>query len=106
MRAIVFSWLLVLATQDPVPLDFSGVDAFWRVYDALVRDREPGAAQWDALFATPGYAALEARERRRAGLERAMRAALMPSRAGERDLLMRTNGFVGRATRHLAAIPA
>src|SRR4051794_4347152 len=101
MRALIASLFLCLSAQNPVPLDFSGVDAFWPVYDALVHDQEPDAARWNALFATPGYAALEARERRRAALERAMRAALMPSRAVERDSLLSTNSFVGRATRHL-----
>jgi Putative zinc dependent peptidase (DUF5700) len=101
--------LLVFAPASPRrsdALEFSGIDAFWPVYDALVRDREPDTSAWAALFATPGYAALEARERRRGAIESALRFALMPSRARLRDSVERAGGFVGRAVRHLRSLPA
>lgn len=86
--------------------DFSGVDAFWPVYESLRRGDEPSPAAWDAVFATLGYAALEARERRRASLEVAMRLAFSPSRVTARDSALKTNTFTARATRHLMGIPA
>jgi putative zinc-dependent peptidase DUF5700 len=42
----------------PLPatgLDFSAIDAFWRVATILQRDAEPTAAEWHELFATSGY---------------------------------------------------
>ena len=42
----------------PLPttgLDFSAIDAFWRVASILQRDAEPTAAAWHELFATTGY---------------------------------------------------
>lgn len=86
--------------------DFTGVDAFWPLYTALRRGEEPTAVAWDAIFATPGYAALEARERRRVGLELAMRLAFAPARAVARDSALKTNTFTARATRHLMGIAA
>ena len=86
--------------------DLSGVDAFWHTYDALRRNVEPARADWDAMFATPGYAALEQRERRRVALENATRFAFMPSRAAQRDSVIAAGGFLGNAVRHLMGIPS
>jgi hypothetical protein len=104
---VVFVCLLVGAPQARVGgFDFSGIDAFWPVRDALSRGQEPAPAAWDRMFATPGYAALETRERRRAALETAMRAAFNPARTAERDSLLRTNTFASRAARHLMGVAA
>ncbi|HXV86508.1 MAG TPA: DUF5700 domain-containing putative Zn-dependent protease [Gemmatimonadales bacterium] len=100
---------MILSTavaQSRPAFDFSGIDALRPVYDALAADREPLAADWDRLFSTPGYAALEARERRRAALETAMRLAFMPSRVAGRDSTILAGGFLGRAARHLSGFPA
>lgn len=86
-------------------VDFSGVDAFWRVADQLLRDVDPPESQWGALFATPGYAALEERERRRAALTAGFRAAFMPSRRVERDELLAKNDWVARVIRHVQPLP-
>jgi hypothetical protein len=101
--ALVFA---LLAAQGAPAFDTSGLDAFWRVQASLARGSEPGATEWDALFATPGYAALEARERRRAQLTQAMRLAFLPSMAPARDSVIRTTSFVGRSTKHLMGVPA
>lgn len=47
-------------------LDTSSLERFWQVYEMLQTDREPSDRTWDSLWATPGYALLETRERRRA----------------------------------------
>ncbi len=39
-------------------VDFSGMHHFWHLFATLWSDREPDPAEWEALFATPGYAAL------------------------------------------------
>lgn len=86
--------------------DFSGVHLFWRIADQLRRDVDPPAAAWDSLFATPGYAALDARERRRAALTTGFRAAFMPSRSAERDSTLATNDWTARVIRHVTPLPA
>jgi len=87
-------------------VDASGIDAFWPIHASLSRGVEPEQSAWDRMFATPGYAALEARERRRAALQTAMRAAFDPSRITERDSLLRTSTFTSRAVRHLMGATA
>ena len=91
------------AAQQP---DFSGVDRFWQIASWLQRDTEPPTAAWDSLFATPGYAALEARERRRAALVLGMRAALRPSLAPVRDSILATGSWTARVVRHVQTLPA
>jgi hypothetical protein len=54
-------------------VDISGLPLFWKVYDHLVLGQEPPPRLLDSLFSTPGYAALEQRERRRARLTEAIR---------------------------------
>jgi hypothetical protein len=86
--------------------DFSGVQVFWRIADQLRRDVDPPEAAWDSLFATPGYAALQARERRRAALTAGFRAAFMLSRTAERDSILATNNWTARVIRHVQPLPA
>jgi len=43
-------------------LDFSGVEAFWKVGSILSEDKEPEKELWDYLFETPGYAVLTVSE--------------------------------------------
>jgi hypothetical protein len=91
------------AAQTP---DFSGVERFWSVASTLQQGREPDPADWDALFATPGYAALEERERRRAALQLGIRAALNPTLAQERDSILAANSWTARVIRHVQALPS
>ncbi len=46
-----------MAAQNPNFI-FTGLDAFWRVQDALSRDRNPSPQQWRRLFSDPGYVTL------------------------------------------------
>ena len=85
--------------------DFSGVDRFWAVAAILQQDAEPAPSTWDSLFATPGYAALDARERRRPALILGMRAALKPSLAQVRDSILATNSWTARVVRHVQTLP-
>ncbi len=64
-------------------VDLSGLEHFLEVTAILERDREPTAEQWDALFATPGYAVLIEREFRRDFFVENFRLAFMPSRQEE-----------------------
>jgi hypothetical protein len=98
--------LALLSLQPRVQFDDSGVEAFWSVHRGLARGVEPTAAAWDALFATPGYAALHERERRRPALEQAMRLAFMPAMATVRDSASRIATFTGRSVQHLMGAPA
>lgn len=102
MRHLIFA----LAAFATAAADFSGVQAFWRLVDVLQVQGEPTAAAWDELFATPGYAALDARERRRASIVLAMRAAFAPSNRQLRDSLLAANGWTARVIRHVESLPA
>lgn len=97
---------LVLIGLQPRPkFDASGMDAFWLIRWQLGRGHEPSVQEWNALFATPGYAALQERERRRPELERAMRLAFVPALAALRDSAVRVGSFVGRSAAHLMGAP-
>ena len=85
--------------------DFSGIVEFWSIVDQLRAGREPADSAWDRLFATPGYAALQARERRRPAITAGMRAAFMPSQTALRDSLLAANGWTARVIRHVQALP-
>jgi hypothetical protein len=87
-------------------VDDSGIVRFWVVADALLQDREPPSSDWDALFATPGYAALEAREHRRSILTRAFHLAYMPSLASERQAAIVKGGWLAFVLPHLSSVPA
>lgn len=103
---ILNALLTVALAQGPAPaLDFSGVRLFWRVHDLLVLDREPPPELWDSLFATPGYAALEARERRRARITRAIQLAFRPSEQPAADSVVQAGGWVAGIIPHLRKIP-
>lgn len=90
--------------------DWSGVDAFWRVYAELSADREPPAAMWERLWATPGYAKLQEREKRREILSEAYRLAYMPSLDVERKETLRTHvharRWIALFLSHFVEIPA
>jgi hypothetical protein len=93
------------ATARAAP-DISGIDQFWRIADVLVTGREPAPEMWDALFQTPGYAALQTRERRRADLTAGIRAALSPANRSLRDSLLKLDGWAARVIRHVQTLPA
>lgn len=84
----------------------AGIDRFWAVAATLAAGREPNVAEWDSLFAAPGYAELEARERRRAALTRAFRAAFHPAARPARDSLLAAGGWTARVIRHVEGLPA
>lgn len=97
-----------LSAQGPRPMipDTSGIPLFWRIHHQLARDVEPDAELWDSLWATPGYAILEQRERRRAVITRAMELAYMPSLGQSRDSALRAGGWMGWVLRHMTRVPA
>lgn len=81
--------------------DWTGVDAFWRIHDVLKSGREPSEAVWSSLMTTPGYAMLEARERRGDALRRAFRLAYHPGLQDSLVAAMRTDSWVGYTLPHL-----
>jgi hypothetical protein len=88
-----------------VDLDWSGVEAFWRIHAVLAADEEPTTAQWDSLFATPGYALLQERERRRDALVRAFRLAYRPSLRAQLDSATAREDWVAFVLPHLRDVP-
>lgn len=108
MRTFVALLLVLAVTYAPgracAQGDWSGVDAFWRIHDALKAGEEPAAAQWTALFTTPGYALLEERERRAAALRRAFRLAYKPSLRDSLAAEARTTSWIAMVLPHLAEV--
>lgn len=97
-----------LGAQAPstrVDLDWSGVEAFWRIHAVLAADQEPTPVQWDSLFATPGYALLQERERRRDALVRAFRLAYRPSLRAQLDSATAREDWVAFVLPHLRDVP-
>ncbi len=85
--------------------DFSGLERFWEIYETLRADREPEREQWDRLFATPGYAALEEREHKRKVLSEALRLAYMPSKREQLDAVIKKGGWLAYVLPHLQKVP-
>lgn len=86
-------------------LDFSGVDEFWQIQGTLASGREPTRKSWDRLFATPGYALLEERERRRSALEEAFRLAYLPEPQGRPAQAGQRKEWVAYVLPHLRTVP-
>lgn len=75
-------------------VDLSGVERFLEITNLLEQDIEPTAAQWDSLFATPGYAVLIRREFRRDFFVRRFELAFMPSKQAEfKEQMTKDTGF-------------
>ncbi len=84
-------------------IDYSGIDAFYRIADILAKDTEPTEAEWAAMLATPGYRMVEIDNR---GIRGRIDLALKPSRRAERDSVLKTDGAASRAVNHLIAAVA
>jgi len=83
-------------------VDFSGVEMFLELTALLEKDVEPSAAQWNALFETPGYAVLIRREFRTQDffIER-FKLAFMPSLKKELEArLQEEDGFMAQFLPH------
>jgi hypothetical protein len=86
-------------------VDWSTMDAFWPIVDTLAADREPGAASWDRLFASEGFAAMLRRERRRETYTQVLRVAFKPSLRDSLPLVAARSGWHQYHVPLIAAIP-
>jgi hypothetical protein len=89
------------SAQPPLPqtgADYSAVDQFYVVADILAKDAEPTDAQWNAMFATPGYRLVANHDR---GFRQKMTIALKPSLAPSRDSVLRADPEAAVQMRHL-----
>ncbi|MGE0553856.1 MAG: DUF5700 domain-containing putative Zn-dependent protease [Gemmatimonadales bacterium] len=109
-RLLATTWLLTLLAPPPAAaqaasgtIDVSGLERYWRIQAVLARGAEPAAAAWDSLFETPGYAALEKRERRRSALRQAIRLAALPALRDSAVSVMAKPGFLASSVAHLRA---
>ncbi len=74
--------------------DFSGLEKFLELTSVLEKDQEPAPEQWDALFATPGYAVLLQEEFKKDFFAERFRLAFMPSRAEAlKEQMQKETGF-------------
>ncbi|HEY2164380.1 MAG TPA: hypothetical protein VGH04_10330, partial [Gemmatimonadaceae bacterium] len=68
LQAVVVVGLFIAAARGPARgqstpatpypktgVDYSGIDAFYRIADILAKDTEPTEGEWAAMLATPGY---------------------------------------------------
>src|SRR5688500_10553717 len=85
-------------------VDFSGIDVFWSIADRLKTGQEPDKSSWDSLFSTPGYAAIEAREKRRSAITDGIRMAMNPRLAARRDSVLATKAWTARVIRHVHSL--
>jgi len=85
--------------------DFSGLDQFLELTAVLEKDEEPADAQWDALFATPGYAVLLRSEFQRDYFVERFRLAFMPSRAEAlKEQMKRDTGLRAKILPHYVRV--
>ena len=95
---------LSIATAPPSEqraVDVTGYQLFWAVHRHLAADREAPAELLDSLFATPGYRALQERERRRGRITLAMRLAFLPRLVAQRESLEAADSWVKTVVPHL-----
>jgi hypothetical protein len=102
--SLLVTALSAIRGQTSGAVDVSGVDRFWAIADEFRAGRDPSAAAWDSLFATPGYAALHRHERRRPALQLAFRAALLRPAPAVRDSLLATTTWTARVARHIETV--
>ncbi len=83
------------ATPKPAAaVDLSGVRLFLDLTAQLEQDKEPTPGQWEALFATPGYAALTKSEFTKEFFVERFKMAFMPSRKADLEAQMKKDtGF-------------
>lgn len=64
-------------------MDFSSVNVFWKIMEALETDRYPTEGEWGELFSTSGYKTLLAREFSTVFFKEKFSLAFMPSKTEE-----------------------
>ena len=83
----------------PVPLasvSDAGVARFYELADRLQQGGQPTDADWDALFEAPGYAEIDAVERRRVRFTELVQLAYEPARAADREQHRVAGDAIGR----------
>jgi hypothetical protein len=107
LAVFVHSAGTAVAQNPPAAADFSGVERFLALTAILEKDLEPSPEQWDALFATPGYAVLLKREFQRDFFVERFRLAFMPSRAEAlREQMKKDTGFRAQFLPHYLRVKA
>ena len=87
--------------------DFSGLDRFLELTAVLEKDKEPAKEQWDALFATPGYAVLLRNEFQKDYFVERFRLAFMPSRAEAlKEQMKKDTGLRAKILPHYVRVKA
>jgi hypothetical protein len=87
--------------------DFFGLDLFLELTAILERDEEPPREQWDALFATPGYAVLVRNEFTKEFFIERFRLAFMPSRAEAlKEQMKKDTGLRAKILPHYVRVKA
>jgi hypothetical protein len=102
-------WARAQAGQDEAPpgADFSGLRQFLEITAILAAEQEPTAEQWEALFATPGYAVLIEREFQRDFFIERFRLAFMPSQAEAlKERMAKETGLLAKILPHYLRVKA
>lgn len=81
--------------------DYSGLDPFWNVAEILAAGETPNEVDWAAMYETPGYGSLQARENADRFLARLLPLALHPERSAEADELIAAQPAMGIFIAHL-----
>jgi hypothetical protein len=87
-----------VSTLPSTGVDFTGIDAFYRIAGILVKGGEPSVEQWRALHSTPGYRLFT---RESGNVRQMLVSALSPSKKSERDAILRSDSDAARGMRHI-----
>jgi hypothetical protein len=82
----------------PTGVDYSGIDAFYRIADILVKGDEPTPDQWQSLLSTPGYQLVAQQNQ---GIRQMLLFALSPTKKAERDAILLSDTDAALGTRHI-----
>lgn len=99
---LIFCFNLPIKGRD---LDFSGMNAFYKLVETLMNDREPGEVQWNALFKTQAYAYLLEHENKEDFFRKYFPMVFMPSRRNILDKeLKQLEGYKKRVLEHFISV--
>ncbi|MCB0278565.1 MAG: hypothetical protein KDD94_03635 [Calditrichaeota bacterium] len=104
MKNVLFCIAIVkvVFTQE---MDFSGVNQFWIIQEKLTNQRTVSEAEWQRLLMSPGYLALDKKERKGPILRRAIELAYSPDLGSELRQALDKGGFLAYSMRHLQRVP-
>jgi hypothetical protein len=79
-------------------VDFSAIDAFYRIADIIVKGEEPSLDDWQRMMSTPGYQLVA---QQNPVIRQALLNALSPAKKAERDAILASDSDAMLGLRHI-----